>query len=73
MTVYGVIILLLAVTAMLLVSLWFINKPVMSIVFVVLILCKYDYFVFRITPVGKKEYLAIRELSIQRKEEEKAC
>ncbi len=60
MTVYGEILLLLFVTALLLVSLWFINKPVMSIVFVVLILCKYLYFVLRITPVGRQEYLRIK-------------
>lgn len=63
MTVYGEILLLLFVTALLLVSLWFINKPVMSIVFVVLILCKYLYFVLRITPVGRNEYLRIKESS----------
>lgn len=70
MTVYGEIILLLSATALLLISLWFINKLAMSIVFVILILCKYAYFVFRITPVGKKEYDAIRHAYFETTKEE---
>lgn len=64
MTIYGELILLLAVSAMLMTSLYFINKLAMSIVFTVLIACKYGYFVFRITPVGRKEYLAIKEADL---------
>ena len=68
MTVYGEMILLVSVTAMLLVSLWLIDKPVMSVVFVVLIAIKYLYFVFRITPIGRKEYLQIKENDRKEKE-----
>lgn len=70
MTVYGEIILLLSATALLLISLLFINKLAMSIVFFILILCKYAYFVFRITPVGKKEYDAIRHAYFETAKEE---
>lgn len=68
MTIYGEIILLISVTAMLLVSLWFIDKPVMSGVLVVLIAIKYMYFVFRITPIGRKEYMQIKENDRKEKE-----
>lgn len=68
MTIHGEIILLISVTAMLLVSLWFIDKPVMSVVFVVLIAIKYMYFVFRITPIGRKEYMQIKENDRREKE-----
>jgi uncharacterized membrane protein YbaN (DUF454 family) len=61
MTIYGELILLILVSAMLLTSLWFINKLAMTIVFTILIACKYAYFVFRVTPVSKKEYLQIKE------------
>ena len=64
MTIYGELILLLAVSAMLMTSLYFINKLAMSIVFTVLIACKYGYSVFRVTPVGRKEYLAIKEADL---------
>lgn len=70
MTVYGEIILLLSATTLLLISLLFINKLAMSIVFFILILCKYAYFVFRITPVGKKEYDAIRHAYFETAKEE---
>lgn len=56
MTLIGEIFLLLFVSVMLLTSLYFINKPVMSIVFTILITMKYAYFVFRITPVSRKEF-----------------
>ena len=61
MTIYGELILLILVSAMLLTSLWFINKLAMTIVFTILITCKYAYFVFRVTPVSKKEYMQIKE------------
>ncbi|MCR5078980.1 MAG: YbaN family protein [Bacilli bacterium] len=71
MTLYGELILLLVVSAMLMTSLWFINKLAMSIVFTVLIACKYGYFVFRVTPVSRKEYLAIKEKdALEEKEKE---
>lgn len=62
MTVYGEMILLILVSALLMTSLWFINKLAMTIVFCVLIACKYAYFVFRVTPVSKKEYQMIKEM-----------
>ncbi len=61
MTIYGEMLLLIFVSALLMTSMWFINKLAMTIVFSVLIACKYAYFVFRVTPVSKKEYLAIKE------------
>lgn len=62
MTVYGeMLLLMIFVSALLMASMWFINKLAMTIVFSVLIACKYAYFVFRVTPVSKKEYLAIKE------------
>lgn len=60
MTVYGEMLLLAFVSALLMTSMWFINKLAMTIVFSVLVACKYAYFVFRVTPVSKKEYLAIK-------------
>ncbi len=61
MTIYGELLLLSLVTGMLLVSLYFVNKLAMTIVFDILIACKYGYFVFRITPIGKSECRTIRE------------
>lgn len=61
MTIYGELILLTLVSAMLLTSLWFINKLAMSIVFSVLIFCKYAYFVFKVTPISRKEYMSIKK------------
>ncbi len=61
MTWYGEIILLTFVSVLLMTSLWFIDKLAMTIVFDVLIACKYGYFVFRVTPVSKKEYNQIKE------------
>ncbi len=69
MTVYGEMILLIFVSALLMTSLWFINKLPMTIVFCILIACKYGYFVFRVTPVSKKEYLAIKEADAKEEEE----
>lgn len=67
MTIYGELLLLSLVTGMLLVSLYFVNKLAMTIVFDILIACKYGYFVFRITPIGKNEYRKIREEDRQKK------
>ncbi len=67
MTIYGELLLLSLVTGMLLVSLYFVNKLAMTIVFDILIACKYGYFVFRITPIGKSEYRKIREQDRQKK------
>lgn len=61
MTIYGELILLTLVSAMLLTSMYFLNKTAMCIVFPCLIACKYAYFVFRVTPVSKKEYEAIKQ------------
>lgn len=66
-TIYGELILLMLVSTMLLISNWFINKPIMSIIFSILIACKYAYFVFRITPISRKEYLKIKENDLKEK------
>lgn len=71
MTVYGEMLLLIFVSALLMTSMWFINKLAMTIVFSVLIACKYAYFVFRVTPVSKKEYLAIKEEDLKEEGGEK--
>lgn len=60
MTVYGELILLLFVSAMLLTSMYFINKPVMTIVFSCLIFFKYLYFAINIRPVSKAEFERLR-------------
>ena len=73
MTVYGEMILLTFVSALLMTSMYFINKLTVTIIFDILILCKYSYFVFRVTPVGKKEYEYIKELdALEEKNKEKA-
>lgn len=61
MTIKGELILLSLVSAMLLTSMYFINKPVMTIVFSCLIACKYLYFVFNVKPVSKEEYQKLRD------------
>jgi uncharacterized protein len=61
MTIYGELILLTLVSSMLLITVWFTNKLTVTIILDTLILCKYAYFVFRITPIGRKEYLRIKE------------
>lgn len=72
MTVQGELILLLAVSAMLLTSMYFINNKVMSIVFPCIIFFKYLYFVINIKPVTKKEFLRLRN-NLQSKEGELSC
>ncbi len=61
MTLKNELILLLCVSALLLTTLYFINNLTMSIVFTCLIFLKYTYFVFRVTPISKKEYIEIKE------------
>lgn len=61
MTLKGELILLIGVSFMLLTSMYFINKPIMTIVFSCLIFFKYLYFVLRVQPVSKEEYKMIRE------------
>lgn len=61
MTLRNELILLLCVSALLLTTLYFINNLTMSIIFTCLIFLKYCYFVFRITPISKKEYMEIKE------------
>lgn len=60
MTLKNELILLLCVSALLLTTLYFINNLTMSIVFTCLIFFKYLYFVLRITPISKEEYLEIK-------------
>lgn len=64
MTIYGELILLSFVSALLLTSMYFINNFAMCIVFPCVIACKCAYFVFRVTPVGRKEYLSIKEADL---------
>ncbi len=64
MTIYGELLLLSFVSALLLTSMWFLNNPAMCIVFPCLLACKYLYFLFRVTPIGRKEYLAIKEADL---------
>lgn len=72
MTVQGELLLLLGVSAMLLVSMYFINNKVMSIVFPCIIFCKYLYFVINIRPVTKEEFAKLRG-KLQCKEGELSC
>jgi uncharacterized membrane protein YbaN (DUF454 family) len=60
MTVKGELILLICVSMMLLTSMYFIDKLVMTIVFTCLILFKCLYFVCNVRPVSKEEYNQIR-------------
>ncbi len=61
MTIKGELILLLCVSAMLLTSMYFINKLAMTIVFTCLIFFKYLYFVICVKPVTKEEYDKLRD------------
>lgn len=60
MTLQGELTLLLLVSLMLLTSMYFINKPVMTIVFTCLIFVKYLYFVICVRPISKIEYNTLR-------------
>jgi uncharacterized membrane protein YbaN (DUF454 family) len=60
MTIKGELTLLLLVSLMLLTSMYFINKPVMTIVFTCLIFVKYLYFVICVKPISKNEYNALK-------------
>ena len=73
MTVSGELILLLGVSAMLLTSMYFINKPVMTIVFTCLIFFKYLYFVINIRPVTKEEFAKLRGKLQEVQLEEEVC
>lgn len=64
MTIYGELILLSFVSSLLLTSMYFINNFAMCIAFPCVIAFKYAYFVFRVTPVGRKEYLIIKEADL---------
>lgn len=61
MTLKGELLLLILVSIMLLTSMFLINKLVMTIVFCCLITMKYSYFVFRVRPVTKEEYIRLRD------------
>lgn len=61
MTLKGELILLFLVSAMLITTMIFINKPVMTIVFSCLIFFKYLYFVLRVKPVNKQDYIKIKQ------------
>lgn len=65
MTLKGELVLLLLVSTMLITSMIFINKPVMTIVMSFLIFFKYLYFVLRVKPVNKKEYIEIKQGEVE--------
>ena len=65
MTVQGELTLLLFVSLMLLTSMYFINKPIMTIVFTCLIFLKYLYFVLCVKPISKREYKIIRDGGVE--------
>lgn len=65
MTVKGELMLLFFVSAMLLTSMYFINKPVMTMVFCCLIFFKYLYFVINVKPVTKKEYNRLKGETVE--------
>lgn len=65
MTLKGELILLLLVSLMLITSMIFINKPVMTVVMSCLIFFKYLYFVLRVKPVNKREYIEIKQGEVE--------
>lgn len=68
MSIYGELILLTLVSTMLITTMYFTNKLSVSIILLVLICIKYSYFIFRVKPVGRKEYKRIKSQIEQEKE-----
>ena len=60
--------LLIGVSTMLICTMYFVNKPVVSIILSILIVCKYSYFIFQVKPVSKQEFIRIREESLNNNE-----
>lgn len=60
MKIHSEILLLSGVTCLLIVSMYFINNYVMSIIFPILIFFKFAYFLCFIKPVSKKEYTNLK-------------
>lgn len=59
MTLKSELILLISVSLMLMTSMYMVNKPIMSIVCICLLLCKYMYFIFNVKPVTKEEFVRL--------------
>ena len=55
------IILLLCVSAMLMSTIYFVDSLAVSIILTILIAIKYLYFVLRVKPISKEEYLRMRQ------------
>ena len=64
--------LLLFVSAMLMLTIYFVNNLVVSIILTVLIALKYTYFVWRVKPISKPEYIKMMALRQAEAEKEKA-
>lgn len=60
MTLKAELILLILVSSILMISMYFINNLAMTIVFTILIAAKFSYFSIYIRPVSKKEFLCLR-------------
>ncbi len=59
MTLKGELMLLLLVSLMLMITMYFTNNLHVTIVLTILIFCKYLYFVLRVNPVNKAEFALI--------------
>ena len=68
MSIQGELILLILVSTMLICTMYFTNKLSVCIILLVLICIKYSYFIFRVKPVSRKEYIRIKNQIRQEKE-----
>lgn len=68
MSIQGELILLILVSTMLICTMYFTNKLSVCIILLVLICIKYSYFIFRVKPVSRKEYIRIKNQIKQEKE-----
>ena len=57
MIIYNELFLLLAVSTMLMCTIYFVNNLTVTIILTILIACKYLYFIFQVKPISKEEYL----------------
>ncbi len=68
MSIQGELILLILVSTILICTMYFTNKLSVCIILLVLICIKYTYFIFRVKPVSRKEYIRIKNQIKQEKE-----
>ena len=68
MSIQGELILLILVSTMLICTMYFTNKLSVCIILLVLICIKYSYFIFRVKPVSRKEYIRIKNQIKKEKE-----